>query len=1514
MDKIYRSLSFRISAALIGLVALFAIVAFAGWRLGYQSTLRHLDENMQGQIGLRIEKLSQDLENYRQDLLFLASVPPVQGIVRATKNGGVDTWENSTKSLWIRRLNAIFSSYMNAHPEIVQVRYIGIADQGKEIVRVNRKDDNIEVVSADELQAKGDRGYFLNAIKLSRGEVYFSSIDLNREYGEIEVPHMPTIRVATPVRDTGGDIFGIVIINVKALHLFDKLLQDVPEGYELYLTNLQGDFLIHPELDKTFGFDLGQRFRWDDAFSPTPAKVEVPSRVQFFSSPEGNITAAERQILFTGENPSRGVNLLMTYPEDKIEGQVAQSVISMLLALIAGMVVAGCFLYLYWLNVRQKHKVSVEQARLAAIVESTEDAVIGKTLKGVVTNWNHGAEEMFGYTSQEAIGKRLVELIVPPDRVKEEETILERISKGEKISHFDTKRLRQDGTELDVSVAASPIKDANGEIVGAAKTIRDISPQKAVEEKILHLNVTLEQQVADRTLEIRRYHALQEAILSHAGYAIIATDKEGVITLFNPAAERMLGYHSEEMIGRQTPALFNLQEELTARAEQYSRDLEEPVQPGIDTIVAKSRHQQPNEEEWTYVRKDGSHFQVNLSVTMLFDEAGSTSGYLLMASDISSRVLDRRNMMIMRDHLVKAAEVAELGIWTWNLLDDSLDWNRQMMDIYQVPQEVMETGLYYDYWERSLHPEDKQETLEKLYRALEGSDVFDPVFRIVRADGSTRYIQATAVVERDSEDNPVLMLGINRDITERQVYEQRLQEAKLAADRANKAKTEFLANMSHEIRTPMNAILGMLQLMKNTQMKPQQADYVEKTESSAKALLGILNDILDFSKVEAGKLVLDPQPCNIDDLLKEVGVILSANVGSKPVEILFDIDPDLPESIRVDGMRLQQVLINLAGNAIKFTESGEVVLSVKTFSRSENILILSFSVRDTGIGISKDYLQSIFEGFTQAETSTARRYGGTGLGLTICQRLVTLMGGDLSAESEEGKGSTFSFYIPCTLIEEHQLHVNESLRNLKVLIVDDNGSAREILQGLVSSLGWQVDTVSSGEEAIEIIQGTQPDYLPYDLVLMDWLMPGMDGWEASEKIRALYPVDKLPLIVMITAHKREALEKHQASEPGVVNGFLMKPVTASMILDAVADGMKDSRRQVQPSRKPRRTRLRGISILLVEDNPTNQQVAIELLQEQGAKVDLADDGVKAVEKLANTETTYDVILMDIQMPGMDGYTATRKIREELQLTSIPIIAMTANAMESDREAALACGMNDHVGKPFSINQLVDVILHHARGIVSESPAPDSTDTADANVVLDTETALLRMQGNTSAYRRALSQFLSETPELIDTLAESTEKGDDPETYRRMAHSIKGGAATIGANIMAGLAADLEQIFIEQGNVDGFRDLLAELQWQFTMVQEDAQAFIASERELPEEAALPRTPAQQKNLGKALMALEGLLKEANLQALDIFEGMKDQYSSMYPEEFEELAEAMERMDFEVALACCQNVQKQVEESA
>ncbi|MFZ2308805.1 MAG: response regulator [Rhodoferax sp.] len=530
-----------------------------------------------------------------------------------------------------------------------------------------------------------------------------------------------------------------------------------------------------------------------------------------------------------------------------------------------------------------------------------------------------------------------------------------------------------------------------------------------------------------------------------------------------------------------------------------------------------------------------------------------------------------------------------------------------------------------------------------------------------------------------------------------------------AAQQASRSKSQFVANMSHEIRTPMNAILGMLKLLHNTDLTMRQLDYASKAEGAAKSLLGLLNDVLDFSKMEAGKMELDPQPFRIDKLLRDLSVILSANVGMKPIEVLFDVDPALPPVLVGDAMRLQQVLINLSGNAIKFTEQGEVVIQFKVLERTPQHTTLSIAVRDSGIGIAPENQAHIFDGFSQAEASTTRRFGGTGLGLSISKRLVQLMGGDLALDSALGRGSNFHFTI--TLDTADQIPGDpEPARQrtggpLNMLVVDDNPTARDLLATMARSWSWQVDVAESGAQALALVEARKRDAQPaYDALLVDWQMPGMDGWETIARMRSM--VSPAPITIMVTAHGREMLSQRSAQEQACLNAFLVKPITASMLFDTVADaraGLGNLRtRPRAPGNKV--GRLQGMRLLVVEDNLINQQVARELLRGEGAVVEIAANGQLGVAAVAAANPPFEVVLMDLQMPVMDGYAATQAIRTELGLTDLPIIAMTANAMASDRDACLQAGMDDHVGKPFNLPHLVDVLLRHTQ----RSPAPVTT--------------------------------------------------------------------------------------------------------------------------------------------------------------------------------------------------------------
>ncbi len=527
-----------------------------------------------------------------------------------------------------------------------------------------------------------------------------------------------------------------------------------------------------------------------------------------------------------------------------------------------------------------------------------------------------------------------------------------------------------------------------------------------------------------------------------------------------------------------------------------------------------------------------------------------------------------------------------------------------------------------------------------------------------------------------------------------------LENARNEADSANRAKSSFLANMSHELRTPMSAVLGMLNLLQKTTLTRQQLDYASKSEAAAKSLLSLLNDILDLSKVEAGKLTLDPVPFRMDRLISELSLILSANVGGKNVEVLFDVDAALPKVVLGDSLRLKQVLTNLGGNAVKFTSDGHVVVGMKLLEKEAQRVEIEFSVRDTGIGIALEHQSRIFGVYSQAEISTTRRFGGTGLGLSISRRLVELMGGELKFESELGVGSKFHFRLTLPVVvdipPELVVPVQIDPKTLTALVVDDSAVACDLTVAMLRAEGVQVDCAHNGHEAVQMIQTRLREGLSaFQVIFLDWKMQDMDGWETARQIRDMQRTSALAasLLIMVTANSREMLSQRTEQEQGMIDGFLAKPVSASMLLDAVVRSRSSGAKESQVGSSQRR--LEGMRILVVEDNLVNQQVADELLSSEGALVSLAANGQLGVESVAAADPQFDVVLMDIQMPVLDGYGATQVIRHELGLTRLPVIAMSANVMASDRAACLAIGMTDHVGKPFELAPLVTLLRRYA---------------------------------------------------------------------------------------------------------------------------------------------------------------------------------------------------------------------------
>ncbi len=777
------------------------------------------------------------------------------------------------------------------------------------------------------------------------------------------------------------------------------------------------------------------------------------------------------------------------------------------------------------------------------------------------------------------------------------------------------------------------------------------------------------------------------------------------------------------------------------------------------------------------------------------------------------------------------------------------------------------------------------------------------------------------------------------DVTEARVQQQALIEAKGQAENASVAKSQFLANMSHEIRTPMNAILGMLALLKRTELSARQADYTGKTEGAARSLLGLLNDILDFSKVEAGKMTLDPQPFRMDRLMRDLGVILSANAGDKPLEVLFDIDPALPRGLVGDAMRLQQVLINLGGNAIKFTEKGEVVVAVRVLSQVADAVTLRVSVRDTGIGIAPENQARIFSGFTQAEASTTRRFGGTGLGVAISQRLVALMGGALQLDSALGQGTTFHFTltlpraadVPEPEETEPQVAIAIAIpaRNVqRVLVVDDNATARQLLADMAASMGWEAELADSGEAALAMLDRAGHEGWAFDAVFMDWQMPGLDGWETASRLRAGGALGAAPLVVMVTAHGREKLEQRSAQEQALLDGFLVKPVTASMLLDAVVDARQRRARTHLSAPEPQlrsasAQRLAGLRLLVVEDNLNNQQVARELLEDEGAQVQIANNGQEGVQAVAvaAADAPFDVVLMDLQMPVMDGFTATAKIRRELGRTELPIVAMTANAMASDREACLAAGMNDHVGKPFDLDHLVATLLRCSgragapkpAGMAPASDVPTARPPALPPELLaeasrrgvDLAAALMRLGGKRSVYQRSLGSFAKDLSALPEQLASLLQQGQTTDA-RRLVHTVKGVAATLGLKALAKAAADAEAALLGPHTAEAQAALTDALHQsamsalQATTYLQEALAQIAQSPAVP----TPHGGARTADLRDVLDELVALLEAADMRAVDVFEQLQQAHAGQLHSELQPLGDAIAELDFERALTLCQ----------
>lgn len=668
------------------------------------------------------------------------------------------------------------------------------------------------------------------------------------------------------------------------------------------------------------------------------------------------------------------------------------------------------------------------------------------------------------------------------------------------------------------------------------------------------------------------------------------------------------------------------------------------------------------------------------------------------------------------------------------------------------------------------------------------------------------------------KDGSTLMEGTIQDITARKEKEYAIQQRE-AALASNQAKSQFLAHMSHEIRTPMNAVIGLTQLALRTELTPVQNDYLKKINSSAQALLGVINDILDFSKIEAGKLSLERIPFDLQEIMSNLGNIIGMKAQEKGLELIFSGDPNLLRRLVGDPLRLGQVLINLGNNAVKFTEKGEVVVTTSLLEVGEDWVRIGFSVRDTGIGISSEQQEKLFHSFSQVDADITRRFGGTGLGLAISKQLVEMMGGTLVCESAFGSGSTFSFDLRLGTVISSSSSGRvppERIQGKSILVVDDNETARQSLRAMLEGFSFKVETAASGEEAlVRLAERRKSGKVSYDAILLDWKMPGIDGLETARRIRSDDTSRDTPAILMITAFGREEVMKEV--EDLKLDGFLTKPVGASLLYDTFAELMGFSSGHGRPhstdseSASSRLAELRGKRILLVEDNLINQQVASEFLHQAGLVVDLAHNGLEGVHK-AGTDA-YDLVLMDIQMPQMDGLEATRRMRS-MGLSDLPIIAMTAHAMASDRQRSREAGMNDHLVKPIDPDVLAAVLLHWIpAGIGEEIERPLDRPTAGVKLPppspepalqdipgINMPKALKHASNNPKLVQQLIEYFISANQGTAERITAALDQGRDAEA-RKLIHTLKGEASALGADDITQSALDLECVIMAGGSHD-----------------------------------------------------------------------------------------------------------------
>lgn len=1134
------------------------------------------------------------------------------------------------------------------------------------------------------------------------------------------------------------------------------------------------------------------------------------------------------------------------------------------------------------------------------VINNLPDATFIINTEGKVTAWNHACEAMTGTLANQIVGKGNYSHGLAFNDQRRPiliDYLLMKLEHPEK----QYKNFRKDGDtyigegyipsrKIWFEGHASLLRDNQDNIIGGIETIRDITNHK------------------NNTEELKRAKTQLEQVIDALPDATFIINTKGVVTAWNRAAEILTGGKAEDIIGRgnyeyaipfygtRRPILIDhlsLSDESLKRhyqdthrrenlliGESYIypegktiwmqacattlRNEKNEVIGAIETVRDLTEHKQLQNELLNSTQKLTAIINALPDPTFIIDENGRITAWNQAAEEMTGYSSEKM--------IGKGNQEHSLAFYKSR--------RKMLIDFLQNPDQLIANpGNYQKVWRT-------KETI------CSESELF--------IKGEPRYALGVARALYDATGQFIGGIEIIHDIHERKIFEIELAKANKRAEAAAQAKTDFLANMSHEIRTPMNAILGLSHLLLKTDLTKQQQDYANKIKNSGNHLLSIINDILDFSKIESGHLVLEETDFRLEDTLDNLCNLIIEKIASKHLEFIVDIATDIPNDLVGDQLRLTQILVNYTNNAVKFTEYGEIKLEICKQSETEQTVLLEFRVHDTGIGLKPEQVNRLFQSFQQADTSTTRKFGGSGLGLAISKKLAHMMGGDVGVESEFGKGSTFWFTASFKKGKpQKNLIPLEGFLGKKALVVDDNESAREVMGKMLSAFHFNVDTAESGGSAVQMVAHADSQEQPYEVVFLDWQMPGLDGIKTANLIHAL-DLTRPPALYIITAYGREELMTSDLSTDGIED-VLLKPINNSVLLDSMmrlfgkeTPSLSSQQETTTDTAFPP---LEG-KVLLVEDNEINQQVASELLTNAGIEVDIAEHGEIAIEMLA--QKNYDLVLMDMQMPVMDGLTATRKIRN-LGNVELPIIAMTANVLPEDQKQCFEAGMNGYIAKPIDPTDLLSSLSEWLKKPIPSSSIQTSTvhHTSEASIhELNMEMGLKHVGGNRALYIELLEKFIK-SQENIPSKIQSHIQKNNLDIAERASHTLKGLAGTLGIEIIRNQAMDLESAIRKKEslkNIDGLIQVLDEsmkkVRTTITSLVSATPAINNNNQTIPPEDEERRDPI--------LDELQQLLSDNDPNAEDYLKAHEALFHECLSDSFQEFLHQVQSFNFDSAL--------------